>query len=178
MNESFMERLPAILEAHHRWLEGKDDGKIANLIGADLSGADLSGANLSGANLIGANLRRANLSGADLRDADLIGANLRDADLIGANLSNANLSGADLRGADLRDANLIVFQSGLWTAFISRESIRIGCQHHLVEEWELFGDKAIADMNPHALKYWRDNKTIILAIAAGLKERFRQEKPE
>ena len=167
MNE-IAERLPAILESHKKWLDGEYDGKIANLIGADLRGADLRGADLRCSALIGADL-----SGSVLRGADLSGSVLRGTDLRGANLRDSNLY-----LADLRDANLIVFQSGLWTAFISSESIIIGCQHHSIEAWASFGDKVIADMHPHALEYWRENKTIILAIADGLKEKFKQEETE
>ncbi|WP_306817995.1 pentapeptide repeat-containing protein [Blautia producta] len=80
------EELQEILDAHKKWINGKDGGARANLIGADLSGADL---------------RRADLSGADLSGADLRRADLRRADLIGADLRRADLSGADLRRADL-----------------------------------------------------------------------------
>ena len=112
--------LKEILAQHQLW-PTSEDGKRADLRGADLREADLSGANLreadlSGANLREADLRRANLSGANLRGANLIGANLREAnlseadlreaDLSGANLREADLSGANLRGANLRRANL------------------------------------------------------------------------
>ena len=78
--------LDKILELHKMWLNGGENGKCANLSGADLSGANLSGANLYGADLSGANLRGADLYGADLR-----GAYLYDADLYGADLRGANL---------------------------------------------------------------------------------------
>ena len=115
-----------IIRLHGLWLEGKEDGKVANLAGADLSGADLPGvdlrgsnlsdanltradltrAYLSGAHLSGANLTRANLSGADLSRANLTWADLSGAILTGAILTGANLSDADLRGANLNGANL------------------------------------------------------------------------
>jgi uncharacterized protein YjbI with pentapeptide repeats len=65
------EKLQEILQLHREWLDGCENGKWADLSGANLSLADISGANLSGANLRGADLR-----GADLRWADLRGANL------------------------------------------------------------------------------------------------------
>lgn len=85
-------KLNEILESHKSWLQG-NNGKCANLRGANLHleflhGADLRGANLCGANLHDANLCGANLCGADLRGADLRGANLHDADLCGANFAN------------------------------------------------------------------------------------------
>lgn len=99
--------LNKILESHNLWLEGRQEGKCANLRGANLQNADLRGANLQNANLRYAAMRGANLQDADLRRADLLGAYLQDADLWGANLQNANLQDADLRGADLRGADLL-----------------------------------------------------------------------
>ena len=116
------DEIKQVLELHAAWMDGKPEGKNANLYGANLRCADLSGANLSGAdlcaaNLSGADLRSANLSGANLSAANLSGADLRSANLSGANLSGANLSAAklrngsflsraNLRGADLSGANL------------------------------------------------------------------------
>ena len=84
--------LDKILDEHKKWLQSNgEEGKKANLRGADLYGADLYGANLYGANLREADLRR-----ADLHEADLYGANLYGANLCGANLCRANLRGANL----------------------------------------------------------------------------------
>lgn len=85
------EELEKILESHKRWLEG-EDGKRANLSGADLHGADLHGADLYFANLSGADLYKANLQDADLCRADLHGADLHGADLHRANLLFANFT--------------------------------------------------------------------------------------
>ena len=54
------------LRLHQMWLMDEEDGKRANLTGADLTKADLIGANLTEANLTGADLRGANLRGANL----------------------------------------------------------------------------------------------------------------
>ena len=110
-------------------------------------------------NLRGANLRGADLRGADLRGADLRGANLRDADL-----SGADLSGADLRYANLRDANLIILRVDLWTAYITTNHIRIGCQSHTLSEWENFTYEEISSMHHEALDYWTKNKEIIISL--------------
>ena len=126
--------------------------KIFNAIGElilETELADLSGADLSGANLRGANLRYADLSGANLLGADLSGANLLDANLSGANL---------------RHANLIVLQMDLWTAYITTNHIRIGCQSHKLSKWENFTDKEISEMHPGALEYWNKNKEVIIAL--------------
>lgn len=63
MNE---QELKTVLELHKKWLEGKEEGKRANLRKSNLRGADLQGANLREADLRGADFRR-----ADLREADL-----------------------------------------------------------------------------------------------------------
>ena len=58
MNE---QELKTVLELHKKWLEGKEEGKRANL-------------------------RKSNLLWADLREADLQGADIREADLREADL--------------------------------------------------------------------------------------------
>ena len=152
-----------------------------------------SGADLYGANLRGANLRGANLRGADLRDADLRDANLYSADLYGANLYDADLYDADLRGADLRDADLrdadldganlysadlyganlrgeILTKTPLqlnnlkWFVLISDSYLRIGCQRHLIADWEKFKDSEIEKMDSGALNFWKKWKNSILAL--------------
>ena len=104
------------------------------------------------------------MSGADLRDADLSYADLSYADLSGADLSGADLRYANLRHADLRDADLIVLQMDLWTAYITTNHIRIGCQSHILSEWENFTDEEISEMHPGALEYWKKNKEIIISL--------------
>ena len=155
----------------------------ANLRGADLRDADLRDANLYSADLYGANLYDADLydadlRGADLRDADLRDADLRDADLYGANLRGANLRGADLRGADLYSADLyganlrgeILTKTPLqlnnlkWFVLISDSYLRIGCQRHLIADWEKFKDSEIEKMDSGALNFWKKWKNSILAL--------------
>lgn len=101
------EKLNEILKDHELWLESKgENGKMADLHGADLRGADLHIADL----------RDADLSAADLRDADLHGANLVRAVLVGANLSGVDLRWADLRSVSLRRADLrgAMLESSSW----------------------------------------------------------------
>jgi uncharacterized protein YjbI with pentapeptide repeats len=100
------EQLKEVLNLHVAYLQGKPEGKCADLREADLRVADLNGANLYGANLRGADLRGEDLRGANLSRADLNGANLYEANLSRADLSWANLIGANLSGADLSGANL------------------------------------------------------------------------
>src|SRR5574343_409515 len=92
------------------------------------------------------------------------------ADLRSANLRCADLRGADLSGANLFGSNLIIYQSGLWPAYIQEDMIRIGCQYHSVKSWESFTDEEISKMHDDALRYWKANKEIILSIARSLKK--------
>jgi uncharacterized protein YjbI with pentapeptide repeats len=151
---------------------------------ADLSGANLSEADLSEAKLIGANLSSANLSYANLSGADLKGANLRDADLSSADLSGANLIRADLNGADLSNANLsganliganFRCSIGLYIPETGRsmqlhykivlvgDSLFIGCRHYKLHKWFAFSEKTIHKMDDGALKWWRENKSMLHA---------------
>lgn len=105
---------------------------------------------------------------ADLRGADLRRADLRRADLSGADLSGADLRRADLRGADLRRADLIIIAWPHWTTYITPGHIRTGCQSNSIDEWKNFNDNQIANMDPKALDFWKQNKELII----GLCERF------
>jgi len=125
---------------------------------------EIDSESLRGANLLGANLSDANLRYADLRGADLSGADLRYADLSDADLSGADLRYANLSDADLRGANLIVLQMDLWTAYITTNHIMIGCQSHILSEWENFTDEEISEMHPGALEYWNENKEVIISL--------------
>ena len=96
------DELAQIIAQHRRWLaSAKQNGKRADLSGANLDGINFSGADLSGALMQGASLKQANLSGVQLIHADLRDANLREASLERANLLLADFTGADLKGADL-----------------------------------------------------------------------------
>lgn len=106
-------KLQEIIESHGKWLKFEDDGKCA-----DLQGADLRDANLQGAHLRDANLRDADLQGASLRGADLRGASLQD-----ANLQGANLQGADLQGASLPNGIYQIVGCGSYNRCTTYDSI-------------------------------------------------------
>ena len=145
------------------------DLQCANLQGANLRNANLQWANLRGADLQGANLRGADLQWANLRGADLQGADLQGADLRWVNPQGANLQGANLRGADLQWANLptdvIRIDGMLWDVTILHGHMRIGCQHHHVDEWSKFTDDEISKMGGGALEFWQANKGKLITIA-------------
>jgi len=111
----------------------------------------------------GANLRGANLRGANLRNADLRNADLSHVDLRHVNLHYADLSGADLSGADLRHAGLIILQLPVWTAYITKDHVRISCLHHTHEEWCNFTDEQINNMDAGALEWWKIHKPLVMA---------------
>jgi len=141
----------------------------ANLSFADLRYADLHFADLSSANLRSADLSFADLSTTNLSFADLSSANLSFADLSSANLSfadlrYANLSSADLSSANLSSADLRILQTNIWTVYIQKENIRIGCKNYAVDEWVDFSDEDISLMDTKALDWWRGWKPIIMGI--------------
>ena len=114
----------------------------------------LRGANLRGANLRWANLRGANLRWADLREADLREADLREADLRGANLPTDVIRIGGMR----------------WDVTILYGYMRIGCQHHYVDDWDKFTDDEISIMDSEALEFWQANKQKLITIANFTKE--------
>ena len=140
-----------------------------SLKGANLRWANLQVANLQVANLQYADLKGADLQYADLQYADLKGADLKGADLKGANLRWANLRGADLKGADLKGADLptdvIRIDGMLWDVTILHGHMRIGCQHHHVDDWDKFTDDEISKMGSKALEFWQANKGKLITIA-------------
>ncbi len=124
----------------------------------------IEGDSLQGADLRGAHLQYADLRGANLREADLRGANLRWADLRGADLRGANLRWADLQGANL-PTDVIRIDGMRWDVTILYGYMRIGCQHHHVDEWESFTDDEISKMDDDAMKFWQANKQKLITIA-------------
>ena len=137
--------------------------------GETLHSANLHSANLHSANLQGADLRFAYLKEADLREADLQGADLRFANLQGANLQGANLQGANLQGADL-PTDVIRIGGMRWDVTILYGYMRIGCQHHHVDDWDKFTDDEISKMDSKALEFWQANKQKLITIANFTKE--------
>ena len=100
-----------------------------------------------------------NIEGGSLQGANLRGANLRGADLRGANLRGANLRGANL------PTDVIRIDGMLWDVTILHGHMRIGCQHHYVEDWDKFTDDEISKMDSKALEFWQANKQKLITIA-------------
>ena len=93
---------------------------------------------------------------------------LRNIDLSGVDLSKANLRGANLRGA-IGDGNIIrTVQSGKYHIVITESMMAIGCEQHSIDDWFLFTDKQIIEMDgKEALQWWRKWKPILLQIMEG-----------
>jgi hypothetical protein len=110
-----------------------------------------------------------NLSGADLH-----GAKLR---LRCTNRSKATVRFADLSGTNMIDTNLVILQTDIWTCYIQKEQIRIGCQVFTIDEWLEFSDEEISKMDSNALAWWSIWKPIILSIAYTLRDETVQLEP-
>ena len=102
--------------------------------------------------------------GDSLQGANLQGANLRWADLRCANLREANLQGANLRWANL-PTDVIRIDGMRWDVTILYGYMRIGCQHHHVDDWDKFTDDEISKMDSKALEFWQANKQKLITIA-------------
>ena len=84
--------------------------------------------------------------------------------LQGANLKDANLQMADLRWADI-PADVIRIYGARWDVTILHGYMRIGCQHHHVDDWDKFTDDEISKMDYDALEFWQANKGKLIAVA-------------
>ena len=154
--EMNQDQINVVLTSHRAWLCG-EGGERANLQEADLRLANLLVSNLQESNLQGANLGWANLRGADLRDADLLEANLLEANLLEAN--------------DVP----IQMQVGPWLVHIHGGYMKIGCEHHSVNEWKKFKDKRIELMDEYALEFWQQNRKWLLAACDAQMQTIRND---
>ena len=84
------------------------------------------------------------------------------------------IEGDSLQDADLRWANLptdvIRIDGMLWDVTILHGHMRIGCQHHHVDDWDKFTDDEISKMDDDALEFWQANKQKLITIANFTKE--------
>jgi hypothetical protein len=139
-------------------------------IGADFEGAELGGADLSRSCLKCANFNGANLKGANLREACLGWGSFSGADLSGADLSGADLSSTDFSAADLTE---VIFESEVqtleyieirpWSILKAKSSVIVGWHHLSREEWAIFDETEIDEMEDGILDFWRKYKEIILS---------------
>ena len=52
-----------------------------------------------------------------------------------------------------------------WDVTILYGYMRIGCQHHHVDDWGKFTDVEISKMGDDALEFWKENKGKLITIA-------------
>jgi len=92
----------------------------------------------------------------------------------GRTLRYADLQGTDLQGTDLQGAKdgkysieLIPLQvDGLrWHVMILDDAMRIGCEIHLLKDWDGFDDDRIEQMDTNALEFWQVWKEPLFAMA-------------
>ena len=126
-----------------------------------------------------------------LRGVYLYGADLRWANLYGADLRVANLRGADLSGADLRGARMsddvfvsrppicVTIPGVPWPIFIWEGWAQVGCQLHLLLDWESSVGEDLAV--EHSLREtWLKIAPLLvkLAEADGRLEPYKMEKTD
>jgi len=111
-------------------------------------------------NLIGAYLSEAYLSGADLSVANLSEANLRVADLSGANRTDYKLKNTPFQILGLK-----------WNVIIFDQHMEIGCEKHSFEDWRRLKDSRIEKMDSDALKFWNENKALLLGLCDKMEEK-------
>ena len=97
---------------------------------------------------------------ADLRYADLSYADLRYADLRSANLSFLALWGVVGNMGVIRSIQLETYAIAY-----TFDTLQIGCEQHLIEEWKVFDDERIIRMEGKAaLRFWRKWKDTIFQL--------------
>lgn len=72
--------------------------------------------------------------------------------------------------ANLRGANFLVLMLPIWTVYIHKQTVRIGCKHYTHDEWLAFSDSEIHDMDSKALGWWKQYKPVIEAGINTLKD--------
>jgi len=80
-------------------------------------------------------------------------------------LYGANLYGANLDGEILKQTPLTVVNLHYW-CLISDNYMRLGCKRFTHEEWTNFTDEQIAEMDTHALEFWKRWRASLLNLCA------------
>jgi hypothetical protein len=173
------DELNIAIKLHAEWIKGNSNGERLDLSHYNLEGSILRGANLErsilrGTNLIGADLREANLvkanfRGANFRGAYLIGADFKEANLVKVNFMGTLLRGANLEGADLwgvvgNGCEIKSMQIEAYNITWTKDVLQIGCKQYNINDWKMFSDDYIVNMDFDALNWWNKYKTAIFTI--------------
>jgi hypothetical protein len=118
------------------------------------------------------------LKGGFLGDIDLTGIDMRGADLRGAYM-NDSAKGAIMKGADISitalDNELRVLTTDIWTCYIAKDCIQIGCKFFMADELFNLSDEEVASINTYALTWWEVWKPIVKSINNTLKRKQMNE---
>ncbi|MGX8249529.1 hypothetical protein, partial [Escherichia coli] len=73
-----------------------------------------------------------------------------------------------LYGADLlclgNMESIKTIQADIWQIGYTHDTMQIGCQRHLIDEWWKFSDEEISRMDSQALAWWKVWKPILSKI--------------
>ena len=85
-------------------------------------------------------------------------------DWISGDFRGGNFRGGNFRGESL-NTNPLSLYGLIWNVYITTTMIHIGCQSHLITQWENFSDEEINSMEDRALDFWKQWKDVILSMA-------------
>ena len=95
---------------------------------------------------------------ADFTGVSLVAVNLTGSKLCGANLRNVYLWGC--KGNNKEIKNIDIFEE--YKVVYTKDILQIGCEGHLIEEWEVFSEEEILKMGgQEGLDFWHKNKYYI-----------------
>jgi hypothetical protein len=83
-----------------------------------------------------------------------------------ADLRDCDLRYCDLRDCDLRGSELIVIQAEQYTAYVGKETTRIGCELHQNSDWVLWQSSDVKHMAADASEWWEKYKSLIVSAIA------------
>lgn len=109
--------------------------------------------------------RRGSAARVALEKAATAGASLAGANLAGANLADAHLAGAKWRADVVIRQRPIRLSGLLWDVSILDAHMQIGCELHSLAQWAEYDDERIVQMDRQALRFWREHKDGLLALA-------------
>jgi hypothetical protein len=78
---------------------------------------------------------------------------------------DAQVSG-DARVSGDAPTTPLYIQGLYWPVTVCTNRMIIGCQDHLITEWDEFDAASIADMARNATKFWADYKALIFGLIA------------
>ena len=65
-----------------------------------------------------------------------------------------------------KTTQLLALNGLFWPVSISEDEMQIGCQIHAHKFWDNCSDESIGKMDDNALKFWGENKELLLMLCA------------